>query len=385
MADEIIEQTAAAVETQQPSELQQMMDISLNGGIIAAKTQEQGQEGGEGQQQQAAVIEQPVFSFEQLKEKFKYEKPEDVFTEIEALRAFKNAPPSNSVDIEFANEKSEKLFKAWQAGKVDEVFDYINQERKIDKLIGAEVTKDTANDIIKLGMQLKYQIEGLTPEEINYKFNKQYGLPKEPQGDPEDDEFKEKHEVWKEQVADIETSKIIDAKVAKRELEAAKTKLVLPEIEATTDENYNQWQKSLEETKRISEEATQEFKSFTPKVLETKLNFNDEANKISFQFQFEPDSESFNKVIELVTNEEKFAEHFPDRKSFLEAMYFGINKEKVLMEAMKQSKNAAIRAGLPDNTQGGIVKQLPQVQEANELDTMMKISLGTNYANAGRQ
>lgn len=268
---------------------------------------------------------------------------------------------------------------ALQAGKYDDLYQVLHEERQLERLTAAEVNKDTANDIIKLSMQIKYKDEGLTEAEIDHKFKKQYGIPKEPTelATESEEEFQERHNEWKDRVAEIEMEKIIDAKVAKRELEAAKSKIVLPDIESEVDEDYLQYKFNLEESAKAASENIEAYKTFNPKSIETKIDFNDETNKISFQFQYEPDAESFSKAMEFVTNPESKnpfinQDGTTDRKRVLEALYFGLNKEKILLEAMKQAKNATLKSQLPDNSQGGIgTRQLPQNQEPNELHQWM--------------
>ncbi len=388
MADNIeTQEQGAATTTVTPSvspEVAEMMAISLNGGITPAKTEETNTEQAASAAAQTTVLTEekhPDFTFDSLKGKFGYEKPEDVFKEIEELRVLKANP--TPAEIKYENEKSQKLAQAFQAGKFDEVFNYLNEERQLEKLTTTEVNKDTAADIIKLSMNLKYREEGLTEAEINHKYNKQYALPKEPKiGDTEDpDLFDERMTTWKEQCSDIEMNKIIDAKVAKRELEQAKSKLILPEIGSNVDGNYVQYLKDLDDTDKSANEATEDYKKFTPKALETKINFNDEANKIAFEFQYEPDVDSFNQAVAIVSNGENLSKAFankdgtPNRQKFLDALYFGLNKDKVLSEAMKQAKNATIKAMMPDNSGNGMNRQQPQNQEQSELDKNMKRSL----------
>ena len=360
-----------------PDEVRQLMDISLNGGIAPVKQEEQVI-----QQEQQQAIEQPSFQFETFKEKFGFEKPEDIITEIEQLRVLKQKPPV--ADIEFADAKSENIFKALQGGKMDEVYNFLDEQRKLDRFTTGEVTEDSAAEIIKLGMALKYK--DLTPAEINYKFNKQFQIPKEPvMTDMDDeDEFKLKHSDWKEQVNSVKMDMMIEAKFAKPELEAAKSKLTLPSIEQAVDPNYQnylQFQKELEDVQKQDAAINEAIKTFTTKQLETKLNFKDEANKIDFDFQFEPDQESFAKAIDMVTDNSKYLDSFKNadgafnHKALLEAVYFGKNKEKVIMAAINQGKNAAIKASLPDNSQGGLNRLTPQTQELSDFDKKMQESL----------
>lgn len=391
MADELIENQVAETQTVVdtiPAEVRQMMAISLNNGFEPEKEAAAEQQGQEQQRaNQAAEQEQIVDANAFIKENFGAESLEAIKSELEELRQFKANPTRE--ELKFENEVSEKLAKAWMAGKTDEVFEYLNQHRQLEALTNAEVTDDTADEIIKLSMRMKYSAEGLNDREITYKFNKQYALPKEPVGDVDDEDFKELHAAWKEQVEDIKMSKIIDAKVAKRELDGFKQKLVLPEFnEQTVDDGYLQYKTQLEENQKAAIENTTEYKKYTPKVLETKVNFNDEANKIAFEFQFEPDSESFSKVIDTICDNEKFVKAFEgqdgnfDRKKFAEVIYYGLNKERFVMEAMKQAKNATMKQTLlADNSNTGGGRQLAQTQEPSELDKQMRASLAPYQRN----
>lgn len=332
----------------------------------------------------------PTDIFQPFKEKFGYEKPEDALAEIEQLRALKANPPTPT--IEFADAESEKLFKAWTAGKKDDVYNILEKSRRIDSFLGKEVDKDNAADLIKFGMQLKYKAAGIeiTPDEINYKFNKQYGVPGKPtQAAGEDQaDYDTRISEWEAVRADKQMELMIDAKLAKPELEASKSKLVLPEIEQSADEGYLQYQKDLEENRKLAAEAEQAYKAFTPKHLETKINFKDESNKIDFDFIYEPDPESFAKTMEITSDINKLWELFydqdgsPNRQKFANFVYAGLNRDKQLMEAMKQSKNATIKAMLPDNSNGGMVRQLTNLEapQESELDKQMRMN-GIRRAN----
>ena len=83
----------------------------------------------------------------------------------------------------------------------------------------------------------------------------------------------------------------------------------------------------------------------------------------------------------MATNVDKFFNSFVksdgtfDKQGYLEAIYFATNKDKILLEAMKQSKNATIKASLPDNSSSGTQRQFPQSQELSEFDKKMRASL----------
>ena len=384
MADNVVE-----TQEQISPDVQQMMEISLKGFVPQQQTAQASQElpmavepTAQVQQVVEAKVEtvvEPTFTFDILKDKFGYEKPDDVISEIEQLRSLKNNPAKP--EIKFENELSEKLFKAIQSGKEDEVYKYLSEKNRLELLTSQEVNKDSAADIIKLGMQLKYK--DLTPQEIDYKFNKEFALPKQPIQTIEesDEEFAEKLSEWKERVADIEMNKIIEAKLIKPELDGAKSKLVLPTLEEATDEGYAQYLKMLEDIPKLDAEVKEAYKSFVPKQIETKLKFTDEASKIDFEFQYEPDNESFKKAVELASDQDLFFNSFinsdgtPNRKGFLEFIYKGLNAERMVTEAIKQGSNARMKALLPDNSSGGLNRQSPSIIEQSELDKQMQASL----------
>jgi len=121
------------------------------------------------------VAENVPLTFEVLKEKFSYEKPEDAIAEIEQLRLLKSQPPAPE-PIKFENEFNEKLFKAIQSGQVKEVTQLLAQQERLDSLTTSEVTKDNAADIIKLNMQLANKL--LTKEDIDFQYKQDYLPPK---------------------------------------------------------------------------------------------------------------------------------------------------------------------------------------------------------------
>ena len=366
-------QAAPAEQPQANAELAQMMAMALGDNaqvqelIVAAPTTEV-----------APIVEAPVFSFDVLKEKFNYEKPEDVVSEIEKLRALRDAPQKVE-EQKFENEKSEKLYKAFKEGRQKEVLAILAEEERLETLTSQEVTLKNAADIIKMGMQLKYK--DLTPKEIEYKYNKTYPIPKEPtqRADELEDEYEERVTAWKEQVADIQMSAIIDAKLAKPELDAQKTKIVLPDIKENIDEDYISYKKGLEQQSKAVEEAITEYKSFTPEALGTTIPFKDEANKIDFSFDRKPTSEEFADTIEMVSDINKFYQKFigsdgkADRKAFAKAVHFGIHGENIVMEAIKQAKNATLKSILPDNSGGA--RYDVKSGEPSELEIQMQRAL----------
>jgi hypothetical protein len=391
MADELQQTAPETTVVDQPNhaaELAAQMAIALNGGMTpqssepAASTEpaqptETNESGDAPAATQAATTQNDPFGL--FKEKYNLETPEAIFKEFDELRAFKALP--RLAEFQVPNDESGAILKALAAGKKEDVWKILDREIRIDRLVGADVTKENAGDIVKMGMQLKFT--DLSPEEINYKFNKQYSIPPEPKqmAEEEDTDYQERVSVWKEQANDKYMDLMIEAKLAKPEIQKAKGKFEIPDIESPVDEGYVQYQKMLEENTKQDEATRAAYKLMSPKELETKLAFKDEANKIAFEFQHEPDGELFNKAVEIASNADLYWKTFtnpdgtPNRSLFLDSIMFALDKNKVLLSAMNQAKNATIKAQLPDNSQGGLVRQIAQSQEPDELASQMANAL----------
>jgi len=376
--NEVVEttETTQAQTPEIPQEIRDMMEISLNGGLPPKQEQVQT----EVETQQEEVVVQPTpFEFGVFKEKFGYETTEQVLQEIEELRALKANPPK--AELEYTNEESKLIAQALSEGKQDVVRDYLNRKMELDTILSQEVTDQNADTIIKMSMKAKYS--SLNDEQIQHKFNRQYSIPKEPiqSVSEDDDEFQERHNEWKETVSQVKMDKVIDAQMALPTLEELKKEIVLPKIESVVDEDYLTWQKSLESLEEQDTLTKEAYKNLQPKDVETKVKFIDEANKINFEFQFQPDGEGFKKAVEVASDMDKFFKSFfnsegkPNREMFVDAIYYAMNKQKVINEAIKQGSNARMKALLPDNNDGGLQRQNPQDMEENTLDYEMKRSL----------
>lgn len=376
-------QTEEQLQVSQKAELDRLMSINLNGGRVPQEQQVLGQPQPTAPATQEVIEEIPAVvepTFNTLSEKFGWQKPEDAITEIEQLRAFKAAPAATP-EYQFENEESKKAFLALSKGDRKEALKIIAQQDLIENLVASDVTKDSAPDIIKLNMQLKYP--NLSPAQIDFQYKQDYGIPKEPvynEAKETEEEFNERHDAWKESSSNIQMKMEIAATMAKPELEAAKTKIVFPEIEQTVDQEYVQWKQLMDKQGKLDAEIQGAYKAITPKAIETKIPFIDEANKIKFEFQYEPDAASLNQTVESATDYDKFLNSFVksdgtfDKQEYLACIHFAKNRNAILSEAMKQSKNATLKSLLPDNS-GGTQRQFPQQgQQLNELDQMMQLN-----------
>lgn len=170
-------------------------------------------------------------------------------TEIENLRKKSSAP----AEIRYENEESALIHKALLAGKKEPLYQYLDRQAKLEKLTSGEINKDNAPDIIKAQMAEKYK--GLTADQINYKFNKLYGEPKQPiqKEDELDEDFSQRMQEWEEKKKEAEIELVIEAKIVKPELEKLKSELKFPELPQAEPQEKSLTPEELVEIKKNEE------------------------------------------------------------------------------------------------------------------------------------
>ena len=212
---------------------------------VESTTEQSGQEQNQQQETQQQTTEQQQSAPVEWFKEFGFDSEEVAKTEVAELRKLKENPPP-AKEIEFANEDSKRLFEYIKDGKEEDVLSLLSQKKQLEKLTKIDITDDTAGDIIKLAMQQKYK--DLSPDEIEYKYKKQFSIPKEPvKGELEDDdEFSLKHGEWQERVNEIKKERIIEAKLARPELEKLKSELVLPNIQKEGEQSSQDQQQQKE-------------------------------------------------------------------------------------------------------------------------------------------
>lgn len=212
----------------------------------------------------ASTDEEIVDANQWLKNTFGWESEAAAKKEIEELRKAKETNPQ---ELKFENDQSKLIYQYLKDGKTKQVKDFLEKQERINQFTTGDVTEDNAGDVIKLAMKLKYG--NLSDSEIEYKYNKQYGLPKElSQTDEEsDDEFAGRKSTWQEQVNDIKMNRMIDAKLAMPELEQHKSQLALPDI-------FSQGVQEKQPTQEELDAADKYNKAFVDSIDATLKNFN---------------------------------------------------------------------------------------------------------------
>lgn len=185
----------------------------------------------ENQEQTQQEEQEEVYDADEyLKQNLGFENWEVARQEIERLKAEKESAT-------YENEVSANIHKALLEGKHDEVYSYLEQDKRISKLLNSELNDENSEEIVKLAMKSKYA--DLSDDEINYKFKKQFALPKEPEQryDETDDEFIERKQEWEDKVKDIKMELMIEAKTSRPQLEKIKSEIKLPDILQSNEQN----------------------------------------------------------------------------------------------------------------------------------------------------
>ena len=248
------------------------------------EAQGQSQDQGQGQSQEAVQQATPSFDPNQfIKERFGYDTVEEAEQEF---KRFREKPTEQS--FEFADEKSKTLFDAIKEGKTDDVYEILNQQKRLEKLTSSELTPDLAVDIIKTNIQNKYK--DLSQDEVDLLFYDQYFVPLKPeQGyDESDEDYAAKVKTWQSQLDYVDKKMIIDAKVLRPELEKLKSELRLPDIygqkqqEAANQEEFESMQQARSVYEKTLESDYNNFKGFDVTII-------DEDVKIPITFNVSDD------------------------------------------------------------------------------------------------
>lgn len=199
-----------------------------------------------------------------VKEKFGFENLE------EAETAIKNFREQKQNQFEFKDDNSKRLFDAIQEGKTDDVYNILNEQKKLEKLTTGELNSNLAVDIIKTDLLNKYK--ELTSDEVDILFYEKYNFPKKPEQDlsDTDEEYEDKVKGWQSQVDFLEKRMIIDAKVLRPELAKLKGDLVLPDVynRAALQKEAEQRELDSEQQAQISQQARVEYE----KALDLQYN-----------------------------------------------------------------------------------------------------------------
>ena len=249
--------------------------------VAPTATNEPAQEAALPQQEETKVEEQTAStqSFDSnqfIKERFGYDSVEEAEQEFKKLKE----QPS----FEFKDDVSKSLFDAIKEGKADDVYEILNQQKRLEKLTSSELTPDLAAEIVKTNIKNKYK--DLSADDVELLFYDQHFVPLKPeQGyDESDEDYAGKVKTWQSQVDYAERRLMIEAKVIRPELEKLKSEIKLPDIyneagrEAESQEEFEIMQQARSIYEKTLDSDFQSFSGFNVSVkdedVEIPISFN---------------------------------------------------------------------------------------------------------------
>ena len=309
-----------------------------------------------------------------IKERFGFESVEEAEQEFKKLKE----KPS----FEFKDDISRTLFDAIKEGKADDVYEVLNQQKRLEKLTTAELNAEIAAEIVKTNIKNKHK--DLSAEDVDLLFYDQFFVPLKPeQGYNETDEdYAVKVKQWESQADYIQRRLMIEAKVIRPELEKLKSEIKLPDI-------YNEAGKNAESQAEF--EMMQQARSIYEKTLDSEFQsfsgFNvsvkDEDVEIPISFNVAEDERLAmkNDLTDFDSDSyfEKrwFAEDGkPKVQQIMADKYLLENREKIFSKIANEAASQRLLAHLKKN--GNInINQTPTPQGA-------KPDLNTNQAEMER-
>ena len=183
--------------------------------------------------------------------------------------------------FEFENDDSRKFYEYAKENKEDELINFLQEKKKIEKLSTSDIKDaNTAAEIVKYSMYQKNK--SLEQEEIDFLFNEKFSRPSKPeqQFDELDSEYERRVADWENKINEVDKRLIIEAKLARPDLENLKSSLVLPDINPSykepeaTPEVLEAQKKYMDYYYGSVNEAINSFDGFTAAVKDEGADFN---------------------------------------------------------------------------------------------------------------
>jgi hypothetical protein len=296
-----------------------------------------------------------------VKERFGYETVEEAENEF---KKFKETPT-----FEFKDEISKTLFDAIKEGKADDVYEVLNQQKRLEKLTTSELNYEIAAEIVKTNIKNKHK--GLSNEDVDLLFYDQFFVPLKPeQGyDESDDDYASKVNQWQSQVDYTERRLMIEAKVLKPEIEKLRSEITLPDIynesgrQAESQAEFEMMQEARSIYEKTLDSDFQSFNGFNVSVkdedVEIPISFNVAEDE---RLAMKDDLKDFDT--DLYFESRWFdKEGKPNVQQIMADKYLLENREKIFSKIANEAASQRLLAHLKKN--GNInINQTPTPQGA---------------------
>lgn len=330
--------------------------------VEVAPTATQSEPNSEPQSAQDEQVSNTSFDPNQfVKERFGYETVEEAENEF---RRFKETPA-----FEFKDDISKTLFDAIREGKADDVYEVLNQQKRLERLTSSELNSDIAAEIVKTNIKNKHK--SLSDEDVELLFYDQFFVPLKPeQGyDESDDDYAAKVSQWQSQVDYTERRLMIEAKVLKPEIEKLRSEITLPDIynesgrEAESQAEFEVMQEARSIYERTLDSEFQSFNGFSVSVkdedVEIPISFNVAEEE---RLAMKNDLEDFDSDL-YFENRWFNKEGKPNVQQIMADKYLLENREKIFSKIANEAASQRLLAHLKKS--GNInINQTPTPQGA---------------------
>lgn len=313
------------------------------------------------QNQEQQVSSQSFDPNEFVRERFGFESVEQAEQEFKKLK--------ETPSFEFKDDVSKTLFDAIKEGKADDVYEVLNQQKRLEKLINSELNSEIAAEIVKTNIKNKHK--SLSNEDVELLFYDQFFVPLKPeQGyDESDDDYAAKVSQWQSQVDYTERRLMIEAKVLKPEIEKLRSEITLPDIynesgrEAESQAEFEIMQEARSVYERTLDSDFQSFNGFNVSVkdedVEIPISFNVAEEE---RLAMKNDLEDFDTDL-YFENRWFNKEGKPNVQQIMADKYLLENREKIFSKIANEAASQRLLAHLKKN--GNInINQTPTPQGA---------------------
>jgi hypothetical protein len=296
-----------------------------------------------------------------VKERFGYETVEEAENEFKKLK--------ENTSFQFKDDISKTLFDAIKEGKADDVYEVLNQQKRLERLTTSELNSEIAAEIVKTNIKNKHK--SLSDEDVELLFYDQFFVPLKPeQGyDESDDDYAAKVNQWQSQVDYTERRLMIEAKVLKPEIEKLRSEITLPDIynesgrQAESQAEFEVMQEARSIYERTLDSDFQSFNGFNVSVkdedVEIPISFNVAEEE---RLAMKNDLEDFDT--DLYFESRWFdKEGKPNVQQIMADKYLLENREKIFSKIANEAASQRLLAHLKKN--GNInINQTPTPQGA---------------------
>jgi hypothetical protein len=282
-----------------------------------------------------------------VRERFGYDSVEEAEQEFRKLKEKEKIS-----EFEFKDNVSKTLFDAIKEGKADDVYEVLNQQKRLEKLTSGELNVDLAAEIVKTNIKNKHK--DLSPEDVDLLFYDQFFVPSRPeQGYEETDEdYASKVRQWEAQAEYIQRRLMIEAKVIRPELEKLKSEIKLPDIyneaeyQAQSQAEFERMQQARSIYENTLNSDFHSFNGFNVSVkdedVEIPISFNvDEEERLAMKYELSDFDSDLYFENRWFTKEGK-----PNVKQIMADKYLLENREKIFSKIANEAASQRLLAHL---------------------------------------